>query len=165
MPDTITMGIDLSSQPAKTAVCLLKWEREGPSVLLLRRGNVEGGTALHTKWLSTTAYGVRGDYGAPITKVGIDAPFGWPEPFADAIAAAGDFHQLAASPTIDAGIAHDLIGGSDFDGQPGIQGSAPDIGADEFVARPSNQFILGKKKLNKKKGTATLNFTLPTPAS
>jgi Protein of unknown function (DUF429) len=37
--------------------------------------------------LSTTAYGIRGDYGAPITKIGIDAPFGWPEPFLDAVIA------------------------------------------------------------------------------
>jgi len=37
--------------------------------------------------LSTTAYGIRGDYGGPITKVGIDAPFGWPEPFLEAVAA------------------------------------------------------------------------------
>ena len=50
-------------------------------------GTSDDGTKLHTKWLSTTAYGIRGDYGAAITKVGIDAPFGWPEPFLDALVA------------------------------------------------------------------------------
>jgi Protein of unknown function (DUF429) len=85
---TLTMGIDLASQPEKTAVCLLQWDTgRDPTLVLLRRASVEGGTALHSKWLSTTAYGIRGDYDGPITKVGIDAPFGWPEPFLDAVAA------------------------------------------------------------------------------
>jgi hypothetical protein len=44
-----------------------------------------------------------------------------------------DFHQLAGSPTIDAGAATPLLGARDIDGQPRTQGSAPDIGADEFV--------------------------------
>ncbi len=56
-------------------------------MIALCRGKASDGTVLHTKWLSTTAYGVRGEWGGPITKVGIDAPFGWPEPFMDAIAA------------------------------------------------------------------------------
>jgi hypothetical protein len=44
-----------------------------------------------------------------------------------------DFHQLAGSPTIDAGVVTPLLGSADIDGQPRTQGSAPDIGADEFV--------------------------------
>ena len=44
-----------------------------------------------------------------------------------------DFHQLAGSPTIDAGVVTPLLGSADVDGQPRTQGSAPDIGADEFV--------------------------------
>jgi hypothetical protein len=48
-------------------------------------------------------------------------------------AAAGDFHQLPGSPTIDAGRGDDKIGPTDFDGQPRTLGTAPDIGADEFV--------------------------------
>jgi predicted nuclease with RNAse H fold len=83
----VTMGIDLASQPEDTAVCMIRWEDGPPTLLTLCRGRADDGTALHTKWLSTTAYGIRGDYGAPITKVGIDAPFGWPEPFLDALAA------------------------------------------------------------------------------
>ena len=46
--------------------------------------------------------------------------------------AGGDFHQLAGSPTIDAGAAADLIGDTDIDGDPRTLGAAPDIGADEF---------------------------------
>jgi Ca2+-binding RTX toxin-like protein len=48
-------------------------------------------------------------------------------------AAAGDFHQLPGSPTIDAGAGDDKIGPTDFDGQPRTMGAAPDIGADEFL--------------------------------
>ena len=44
-----------------------------------------------------------------------------------------DIHQLAGSPTIDAGVATPHLGTADIDGQPRSQGSAPDIGADEFV--------------------------------
>ena len=45
----------------------------------------------------------------------------------------GDFHQLAGSPTIDAGSsAATLLGSFDLDGEARIQGCAPDIGADEF---------------------------------
>jgi hypothetical protein len=47
--------------------------------------------------------------------------------------AALDFHELAASPTIDAGGQTGSLGATDLDGQPRTQGSAPDIGADEFV--------------------------------
>jgi predicted nuclease with RNAse H fold len=87
---TLSMGIDLASQPKKTAVCIVRWEGGRASLASLARGLADDGSPLHTKWLSTTAYGVRGDYGAPITKVGIDAPFGWPEPFLDAVAAYRD---------------------------------------------------------------------------
>lgn len=83
---TLTMGIDLAAQPENTAACILRWEGSAPALVSLVRGIADDQTALHTKWLSTTAYGIRGDFGGPITKVGIDAPFGWPEPFLDAVA-------------------------------------------------------------------------------
>jgi hypothetical protein len=52
--------------------------------------------------------------------------------FADA--ANGDFHQLAGSPTINAGNASaSELGDLDIDGEQRIVGPAPDIGADEFV--------------------------------
>lgn len=48
-------------------------------------------------------------------------------------AAAGDYHQAAGSPTIDAGAVDGSSGTTDFDGDARTLGSAPDIGADEFV--------------------------------
>ena len=52
--------------------------------------------------------------------------------------ALGDIHQLAGSPTVDAGTANG-IGPTDIDGQPRSTGAAPDIGADERppVASPA----------------------------
>jgi len=49
----------------------------------------------------------------------------------------GDFHQAVGSPTIDAGSDVGGLGSLDFDGEPRVQGAAPDIGADEFF--PSTQ--------------------------
>jgi len=43
-------------------------------------------------------------------------------------------HQLAGSPTIDAGIATPDDGPTDLDGEARTQGPAPDIGADELLA-------------------------------
>jgi hypothetical protein len=83
-------------------------------------------------------------------------------------AAVGDFHQLAGSPTIDAGTTDSLLGTLDIDGQARNQGAAPDIGADEFNLLPppgevSNDFSFGKVKKNKRKGTAKLTVKLPGP--
>jgi hypothetical protein len=47
-------------------------------------------------------------------------------------AGSGDFHQLASSPTRDAGGAVPGLSATDFEGQARNQGVAPDIGADEF---------------------------------
>jgi hypothetical protein len=52
--------------------------------------------------------------------------------------AAGDFHQLAESPTIDAGALDGQLGAVDIDGEPRAQGAAPDIGADELAPLPSD---------------------------
>jgi hypothetical protein len=52
-----------------------------------------------------------------------------PPVFVDA--AAGDFHQTAASPTVDAGTNKS---GTDIDGDPRQAGAVTDIGADEYVA-------------------------------
>ena len=49
--------------------------------------------------------------------------------------AAGDYHQLPTSPTIDAGTPDSLLGSSDFDGEARMLGDAPDIGADESPVR------------------------------
>ena len=47
-------------------------------------------------------------------------------------AAAGDYRQAPGSPTIDAGI-DDLLGPTDYEGNPRLLGPAPDIGAFELV--------------------------------
>jgi hypothetical protein len=88
---TVTMGVDLAAQPAKTAVCLLAWPpKGGPKLLLLGRGKTEDGTRFTDEWISTTACGLRPEHSGEITKVGIDDPFGWPIPFLDALAAHRD---------------------------------------------------------------------------
>ena len=50
-------------------------------------------------------------------------------------AAAGDYRQAAGSPTIDAGTS-DQLGALDLEGNARVVGSAPDIGAFEFVPPP-----------------------------
>jgi hypothetical protein len=82
----ITLGIDLASQPEKTALCAIEWT--GPPVIrVLCRGKYEG-TKLHDKFLITAMRGLRFDFGGvPISKTAIDAPFGWPEPFLEAVVA------------------------------------------------------------------------------
>jgi Ca2+-binding RTX toxin-like protein len=51
----------------------------------------------------------------------------------------GDFHQLEASPTIDAGTAAVAkLGSRDIDGEARVLGARPDIGADEFTPPPAD---------------------------
>jgi hypothetical protein len=86
-------------------------------------------------------------------------------------AAAGNFHELAGSPTIDAGVADPLLDGLDLDrtarSQATCLGGAPkpDIGAYEAappVASPvCSKFTIGTLTRNKKKGTATLTVNVP----
>ena len=95
-------------------------------------------------------------------------------------AATGDVHELAGSPTVDAGIADSLIGATDLEGAPRAQppciGGAPtpDVGAYEFattvacpapVSKPSNLFRFGKLKRNKREGTASLAIIVPGPGA
>ncbi|MGA2471531.1 MAG: hypothetical protein ABSG64_12695 [Solirubrobacteraceae bacterium] len=48
-----------------------------------------------------------------------------------------DFHETAASPTIDAGVTSPANGSLDFDGQTRTEGGLTDIGADEYIAPPT----------------------------
>jgi hypothetical protein len=58
-------------------------------------------------------------------------------------AAAGDFREAAGSPTIDAG-AVDQLGALDPDGNARVLGTAPDIGAYEFIPPPVAARPLGE---------------------
>jgi hypothetical protein len=86
-----TLGIDLASKPEHTALCVIAWEDGGAEVRALAHGRWDG-TALHDKLLSTAIQGLWGvdggwgDLGRPV-KTAIDAPFGWPEPFVQALEA------------------------------------------------------------------------------
>jgi hypothetical protein len=85
---TVTLGIDLAAQTKNTAACSISWGEGNPELLLLARGTDREGATLDDKWISTRAAGLRDDdLGGRVTKVGIDAPFGWPVPFLDAMEA------------------------------------------------------------------------------
>lgn len=67
-----TLGVDLSSQNANTVACLIDWDRTNPAVLLIRSS------------LSDEAIlGLIAEFDLEFGRdaVGIDAPFGWPQPF------------------------------------------------------------------------------------
>lgn len=71
-PASFTLGVDLASQPKRTATCLIRWGRGSARVESLSLGATDGD--LHELFR-------RAD------KIGIDAPFGWPAPFTRAVAA------------------------------------------------------------------------------
>lgn len=68
----VTLGVDLASQPKRTATCLVHWDRGSARIATLSMGATDAD--LHE------LFG-RAD------KIGIDAPFGWPAPFTQAVAA------------------------------------------------------------------------------
>jgi len=70
----VTLGVDLASQAKKTAACLIRWDRGSAHVECLRIG-MEDPALLDL-------------FARPNTgpdKIGIDAPFGWPGDFVQAI--------------------------------------------------------------------------------
>ena len=69
MPHT-TLGVDLAAQPENTAYCLIEWVKPKARIIELRCGADD--TILLERF-------GRSD------KIGIDAPFGWPTAFADAV--------------------------------------------------------------------------------
>jgi len=69
-----TLGVDLASQPDKTAVCIVEWHVEGRARIAEQQIGADDETVL--------ALAARCD------AVGIDAPFGWPDAFRDAMAGA-----------------------------------------------------------------------------
>lgn len=88
-----TFGIDLASQPTNTAICVIAWHGQEASVKSLIRSR-SNGSELDDKFLSDAMRGLRGvdgldDWGPagrPV-KVAIDAPFGWPDSFVQAVGA------------------------------------------------------------------------------
>ncbi|NQU38153.1 MAG: DUF429 domain-containing protein [Actinobacteria bacterium] len=66
-----TVGIDLASQPSKTAACAIEWD---------------GANAVASFASDTSDAGLL-EYMAGAAKVGIDCPFGWPTGFVEAITA------------------------------------------------------------------------------
>lgn len=67
-----TVGVDLSAEPARTAICVVTWTRGTAHVERLIRP-AEDADVL--------------DACAGADRVGIDCPFGWPEPFVSAVSA------------------------------------------------------------------------------
>jgi predicted nuclease with RNAse H fold len=66
-----TLGIDLAAQPKETAACWVTWTNEFASVGRIAETALDNDTLLELC--------VEAD------RVGIDSPFGWPNPFADAL--------------------------------------------------------------------------------
>src|SRR4051812_11356242 len=97
-----TLGIDLASQPRNTALCVVAWWPDRPEIAALARGRWDG-KELTDVVLVDAARGAHaiqggwGDAGRP-AKVAIDAPFGWSEPFARAVAAHGRMEPWPAGP-------------------------------------------------------------------
>lgn len=79
-----TLGIDLASQPANTAMCIIEWRTDRAAVVELAGGTDRFGDDLSDKRL---LYAMTGDlYGPAPARTAIDAPFGWPKLFAEVIA-------------------------------------------------------------------------------
>jgi len=70
-----TLGIDLAAQPANTSICAIDWGPSTPIVSELQSGLDD----------EALLEGI-----ADADKVGIDAPFGWPDDFVDAVVAHRD---------------------------------------------------------------------------
>jgi hypothetical protein len=76
----VTLGIDLSSQPANTAVCAIAWADGSAEVVALWRGVTPTGAPLRDDVLIAAMRGRAEGVPAP-RKVGVDAPLGWPVDF------------------------------------------------------------------------------------
>src|SRR5215212_2370802 len=75
-----TLGVDLSSQPKQTATCLIEWNAGAATVLKLKVGVTDQDIRDRTADLNLAKPGhSQGD------AIGIDAPFGWPQPFVELV--------------------------------------------------------------------------------
>jgi hypothetical protein len=89
VPPSRTVGIDLASQPRDTGVCTIEWSPDGGRVIQLGGGRWDDDALLEL--IAEPA----------VTKVGIDAPFGWPLAFIDATATYRDHGVWLALETND----------------------------------------------------------------
>jgi hypothetical protein len=71
----VSLGIDLASQNKKTAACRIEWGESSAKALEPRMGQANGDSL---DWLVELC--------GPPDWIGIDAPFGWPEPMVTAVA-------------------------------------------------------------------------------
>ena len=79
----VTLGVDLASQPKRTATCLIHWDD----------------TSAHVEELSMAATdSYLHELFGRADKIGIDAPFGWPARFSRAIA---DYSTSTVWPSVD----------------------------------------------------------------
>ncbi len=76
MPAFHSLGVDLASQPKDTAVCLLEWGDHSACIQELGRKYDDARLV---------------QLASVVQAVGIDAPFGWPRAFVDAVVGAGTF--------------------------------------------------------------------------
>jgi predicted RNase H-like nuclease len=92
-----TVGIDLASQAAGTAVCAIEWDGQ-PTVAALMRGVIDetSKTPLDDKMIASVMRTDHGAVPADVTKIAIDAPFGWPSAFVDALAGRGPWPGAGA---------------------------------------------------------------------
>jgi hypothetical protein len=79
-----TLGIDLASQAANTAACLLGWHADRVEVLYLARDRDRLGRLDDDRLVALMLGG--GWPGPTPSKIGIDAPLGWPVAFVAAVA-------------------------------------------------------------------------------
>jgi hypothetical protein len=76
-----------------------------------------------------------------------------------------DFRQQAASPTRNAGAPDSQLGALDFEGDPRSQGSAPDIGADEYDDTAPQTTISTGPPAKSKKRKASFGFSADDPGA
>ncbi len=77
-----TLGIDLAASPDGTGLCIIGWHSNGPVLIALARGSYDGATLDNRSILAALKGGAQN---LSIAKAGIDAPFGWPDPFVKAV--------------------------------------------------------------------------------
>ncbi len=80
-------------------------------------------------------------------------------------AANGDFHELTGSPTKNAGVTDSSSGAGDIDGEARTQGTAADIGADEFDQIPPETTLDGDPPILTNNQTPTFDFSSSEDAS